>query len=127
MSEAHGRAVAFALLPGERSELKASHALLLSVVPLGRVQRVICDRGYSSALWRAAIRLVGAEAVVPAPRSHPQVDYDRAAYRRRHRVEQVWGRLKEWRAVATRYEKTASSYLGVLYVAAAMDWIKSLT
>lgn len=50
--------------------------------------------------------------------------YDRAAYRRRGRIERLWGRLKEWRAVATRYEKTASAFLGVLHVAAAMDWIK---
>jgi transposase len=97
---------------------------LLAAIGLGRVSRVVCDRGYSSASWRAGIRLVGAEPVVPANRTHPSVAYDRAAYRRRHRVEQAWGRLKEWRAVATRYEKTAASYLGALHVAAALDWIK---
>ena len=91
---------------------------------LGPVERVICDRAYSSASWRGGIRLVGAEPVVPANRKHPPVAYDRAAYRERHRVEQLWGRLKEWRAVATRYEKTAESYLGALHAAAALDWIK---
>ena len=91
---------------------------------LGPVRRVVCDRAYSSRPWREAISEAGAEPVVPANRTHPAVAYDRAAYRRRHRVEQAWGRLKEWRAVATRYEKTAESYLGVLYVAAALDWIK---
>jgi transposase len=122
--DATGRALAFRLLPGQRSELRASDALLVAVVRLGRVGRVVCDRGYSSASWRAGIRLVGAEPVVPANRTHPTVPYDRAAYRRRHRVEQLWGRLKEWRAVATRYEKTAASYLGALHVAASLDWIK---
>ena len=39
-------------------------------------------------------------------------------------IERLWGRLKEWRAVATRYEKTAASYLGVLCLAATMDWLK---
>ena len=119
-----GRALAFRLLPGHRSELRVADALLVAVVGLGRVGRVTCDRAYSSAPWRAGIRAVGAEPVVPAPRTHPAVEYDRAAYRERHRVEQLWGRLKEWRAVATRYEKTAESYLGALHVAAAMDWIK---
>ncbi len=109
-------------------------ALLVAVVGLGRVGRVVCDRGYSSASWRAGIRIAGAEPVVAANRTHPAVAYDRAAYdraaydrgayRERHRVEQLWGRLKEWRAVATRYEKTAESYLGALHVAAAVDWIK---
>jgi hypothetical protein len=39
-------------------------------------------------------------------------------------IERLWGRLKEWRAVATRYEKTARSFLGVLCLAASMDWIR---
>ena len=40
-------------------------------------------------------------------------------------IERLWARLKEWRAVATRYEKTACSLMGVLCMAAAMDWLKS--
>ena len=39
-------------------------------------------------------------------------------------VERLWARLKEWRAVATRYGKTARSFMGVLCPAAATDWIK---
>jgi hypothetical protein len=42
----------------------------------------------------------------------------------RNQVERLWARLKEWRAVATRYEKTANSFMGVLCMAAAIDWIK---
>jgi len=45
-------------------------------------------------------------------------------YHNRSRVECLWARLKEWRAVATRYEKTACSFMGVLCMAATMDWIK---
>ncbi len=39
-------------------------------------------------------------------------------------IERLWGRLKEWPAVATRYEKTARSFLGVLCLAASMDWLR---
>lgn len=124
MCDGRGRALAFRLLPGHRSELKASDALLIAVVRMGRVGRVVCDRAYSSASWRSGIRLVGGEPVVPSNPRHPAVPYDRAAYRRRHHVEQLWGRLKEWRAVSTRYEKTAESFLGALHVAASLDWIK---
>lgn len=99
---------------------------MAAVVGLGLIRRVVCDRAYSSRAWREAIAEIGAEPVVPSNPRHPSVPYDRAAYRRRHRIEQAWGRLKEWRAVATRYEKTAESYLGVLHVAAALDWIKGL-
>ncbi|MGI4793564.1 MAG: transposase, partial [Janthinobacterium lividum] len=42
-----------------------------------------------------------------------------------NQVERLWARLKEWRAVATRYEKTASSFMGILCLAATCDWIKS--
>jgi transposase len=45
-------------------------------------------------------------------------------YVNRNLVERLWNRLKEWRAVATRYEKTARSFTGVLCLAAAFDWIK---
>ena len=45
-------------------------------------------------------------------------------YANRHLVENLWARLKEWRAIATRYEKTAKSFMGVLCMAAALDWIK---
>lgn len=121
--DGEGRAVALAVLPGHRSELKAAPGLLARARRLGRIGRVVCDRGYSSARWRGLIRQLGGEPVVPATRRHPSVAYDRAAYRRRSRVEQLWGRLKEYRAVATRYEKSAASYLGVLHIAAALDWI----
>ena len=124
--DADGRVIALQVLPGHRSELKAAPALLVEARRLGLVGRVVCDRGYSSARWRSLIRQLGAEPVVPATRRHPVVGYDRGAYRRRSRVEQLWGRLKEWRAVATRYEKTAASYLGVLHLAAALDWINHI-
>jgi transposase len=45
-------------------------------------------------------------------------------YANRNQVERLWARLKEWRAVATRYENTARSFMGVLCLAATCDWIK---
>lgn len=89
------------------------------------MDRVICDRGYSSVRWRRLIKEAGAEPVVPKNPTHllAPTHHDRAAYRRRHRVENLWARLKEWRAVATRYDKTAASFLGTLHLAAAMDWL----
>jgi transposase len=45
-------------------------------------------------------------------------------YNNRKVVERLWAQLKEWRAVATRYEETASSFMGILYLAAALDSLK---
>lgn len=62
---------------------------------------------------------------MPANPTHPPVPYDRPAYTRRHRVENLWARLKEWRAVATRYDKTSASFLGALHLAASLDWLSN--
>jgi transposase len=115
--------LAFALLPGQGHELTCAPALLAVARGLGALIQVVCDRGYSSRRWRNRIRAAGAAPVVPSNPTHPPVAYNRAAYRRRHRVENLWARLKEWRAVATRYDKTATSYLGALHLAAALDWL----
>jgi transposase len=89
------------------------------------VHRVVCDRSYSSGPWRQHIRAIGAAPVVPSNPTHLAVPYDRTAYARRHRIENLWGRLKEWRAVATRYDKTGESYLGCLHLVAALDWLRN--
>jgi transposase len=94
------------------------------VVALGVVPRAVCDRAYSSAAWRALIRERGAGPVVPARPTRKNAPlHDPAAYRRRHEVENLWARLEGWRAVATRYERTAASYLGDLHLAAAFGWL----
>jgi transposase len=93
-------------------------------VALGRVGRVVCDRGHSSASWRETIRACGAEPVAPAHPTHRSApDFDRVAYRQRPKVEDLWARLKEHRAVATRHDKTAAAFLGGLHLAAAMNWL----
>lgn len=120
-----GRALGFVLIPGQASELRVAPDLLAKAVELGPVGRVVTDRGYSSATWRSTIRAKGAEPVVPAQPTHPAVPFDAAAYRRRHRIENLWARLKEWRAPATRYDKTAASFMGALHLAASLDWLSN--
>jgi transposase len=60
----------------------------------------------------------------PAEDRHLQPISRLTIYNNRNRVERLWARLKEWRAVATRYEKTAASFLGVLCLAATADWLR---
>jgi Transposase DDE domain len=59
-----------------------------------------------------------------SPKNEAPVACPDWVYNNRNQVERLWARLKEWRAIATRYEKTASSFMGVLCLAAALDWIK---
>ena len=67
----------------------------------------------------------GARPAIPPKRTDAPVACPPWIYANRHLVENLWARLKEWRAIATRYEKTATSFLGVLSFAATLDWLRS--
>ena len=117
-----GRAVAFLLAPGQAHELP--HAVpLLERLP-GVPKWVVADRGHASHTFREHIWNLGARPAIPPKQNEAPVACPAWIYANRNIVERLWGRLKEWRAVATRYEKTASSFMGVLCFAAALDWIK---
>ncbi len=122
IADGSGRAVAFALAPGQAHELPLAPDLSdrLPRVPL----RVVGDRGCSSGAFRELIWSRGARPAIPTRRNEAAVACPDYVYHNRNLVERLWARLKEWRAVATRYEKTAASYLGVLCLAATADWLK---
>ena len=122
IADGRGRAVAFALAPGQAHELPLAPGLLdrLPRVPLW----VVGDRGYSSHAFRELVWDSGARPAIPTRSNEAAVACPDFIYNNRNLVERLWGRLKEWRAVATRYEKTATSYLGVLCLAATIDWLK---
>ncbi len=118
-----GRAVAFIVAPGQAHELP--HAIpLLDRLP-GVPKWVVGDRGYASHAFRQHIWERGARPAIPSKRNEVSVACPDWIYNNRNVVERLWARLKEWRAVATRYEKTASSFMGILHLAAALHWIKS--
>jgi transposase len=123
IADASGRAIGFALAPGQAHELPLAPLLLafLVVIPLW----IVGDRGYASHAFRELIWSLGARPAIPAKRNEAPVACPSWIYNNRNRVERLWARLKEWRAVATRYEKTACSFMGVLCMAATMDWIKT--
>ena len=122
VADARGRAVAFALAPGQPHELPLAPGLLdcLPETPLW----VVGDRGLGSHALRECVWSRGARPAIPPKRGEAPVACPDWIYRNRNRVERLWARFKEWRAVATRYEKTARSFMGVLCFAAAVDWIK---
>jgi transposase len=86
---------------------------------------VVADRGHASHGFREHIWDMGARPAIPAKSNEAPVACPDWIYHNRNRVERLWARLKEWRAVATRYEKTACSFMGVLCLAAALDWLRS--
>ena len=122
IADAAGRAIAFRLAPGQAHELP--HAVPLPDTLPGVPRWVVADRGYTSHRFREHVWDLGARPAIPRQRNEAPVACPSWAYHNRHRVENLGARLKEWRAVATRYEKTAGSFLGVLRLAAALDWLR---
>ena len=79
---------------------------------------VLADKGYDADANRAAIAAAGAEPCIPPRRNRTTpVPYDRHLYRERNGVERFFGRIKQYRRVATRYDKKAANFLGFVWVA----------
>jgi transposase len=92
--------------------------------PRLRPRRLVGDKGYSSPTVRRYLRRRGIGAVIPTlstQRRNPR--FDRAAYRQRNQVERLIGRLKQWRRIATRYDKLAEVYHAFLVLAAILIWL----
>ena len=89
--------------------------------------KLLGDKGYVSDDIRNDLNARGTKPVIP-PRSNrtTPIEYDRETYKRRNLIERCVNRLKHFRRIATRYEKTARAYLSMICIAAARLWIKTV-
>jgi len=79
---------------------------------------VLADKGYDSDANRAAIRQQGAQPCIPPRKNRKEpIPYDRHLYGARNVVERYFGRIKQYRRVATRFDKRARNYLGFVWFA----------
>ena len=122
MADDCGRPVAFALTPGNIADITMAIPLLGKVV---RPKRLLADKAYDADRFRSWLRRQKVKAIIPstATRRTPY-PLDRKAYRRRNVIERLFCRLKNWRRVATRYDRLAQNYLSGLALAALFcGWI----
>jgi transposase len=92
--------------------------------PRCRPERLVGDKGYSSRRIRSWLRRRGIRNTIPYKRNECwRVPFDRKFYRERSQVEQLINRIKQFRRVATRYEKRAVNYLATLMLAAILLWL----
>ena len=95
--------------------------------PRLRPERLAGDKGYDSAALRTALRRRGIEPIIPSRSNRIRIiTFDRARYRERNVIERCINRLKQWRRVATRYEKLAANYVAVILIAATMHFVNLL-
>jgi transposase len=101
----------------QESDIAQAEALLADHRP----EAVVADKGYDKRALVEEVERRGAEAVIPTQRSRKeQREVDPHLYRERNLCERFWSKVKQYRRVATRYEKKAANYLAFVKVAAMM-------
>jgi len=120
--DAFGLPVAFEITGGQTHDCKQAPSLI-EKLPQG--QTFVGDKGYDSEAIREQIEQADAKAVIPRKRNSAKgnADLDKGLYRYRHLVENAFARLKQYRAVATRFDKLKRNYQGVVAMACAILWL----
>jgi len=119
--DTYGRPIKFLLTAGQAHDLNGADAFL----PGLQASFLLADRTFDAdERVIAPLRAAGITAVIPpkATRSNPR-DYDRERYKERHYVENFFCKLKQFRAIATRYDKRAINFLAGVYAAAIFVWL----
>ena len=119
--DALGNPTGFHLTPGQAHDVNGADVLLKNTAG----STVIADKAYDAQKRVVEPLQKAGKAVVIPPRStnEHRRSYDRHLYKARHLIENFFARLKQYRAIATRYDKTARNFLGAIYLAAAMVWL----
>jgi transposase len=101
--------------------LKGADALLKDTP----AQTIIADKAYDAhARLIEPLQGKGKAVVIPSRATNKQPrEYDPDLYKVRHLIENFFARLKQYRAIATRYDKTARNFLGAIYLAASIVWL----
>ncbi len=118
--DALGNPLRWILTGGQTADITQAPSLIEGL----RAQVVVGDKGYDADALVALINAAGAQAVIP-PRSnrHQQRAYDRHIYKDRNLVERFFNRLKQFRRIATRYDKLANNFISLLNLVCAYIWL----
>ena len=112
-----GTAIAVDVVPGQAGDAPQLHRMLDRAKARGPVEEIVGDKAFDGDALRAGCRARGAEPVVPYKKNRVDpAPLDEAAYRERNRVERLFGRMKQFRRIATRYEKLKVTYLGLIHL-----------
>ena len=119
LSDALGRPLRFILTGGEKPDCKSAEQLLQGQ----KTAAVVADKGYDTNAIRAFIQASQMHAVIPSKANRkPQIPFDRELYKERNLIERCFGKLKQNRRIATRFDRNDSHYMGFLFLAAAFLW-----
>ena len=121
MVDALGNPTGFALTPGQAHDLEGADALL----PGLEAGALIADKAFDAEeRVLKPLEQAGTVAVIPPKVSRKsQRSYDKDLYKARHLIENFFAKLKQYRAIATRYDKRARNFLAAIHLAATVIWL----
>ena len=112
--DGHGRPLILLLTEGQMSDYKGA-ALMLNVLP--RAKELLGDKGYDAEEFRKALTERGTTVRIPSKSNRKiQIEHDRE----RHEIENMFGRLKDWRRIHTRYDRCAHTFMSAICIAATV-------
>ena len=106
------------LTAGQVSDYQGAR-LLAEALPPART--LLADRGYDADWFRSMLQDKGISPCIPPRKNRKRpVEYDKTLYKQRHKVENMFGKLKDWRRIATRYDRCAHTFFSAVCIAAAV-------
>lgn len=122
VTDAAGRPLRLFLTAGQRSGYIAARALLDALPP---AKHLLADRGHGADWYRQALEDKGITPCIPSRKGRKvAIPHDEARYRKRHKIENSFARLKDWRRVAMRYDRGPKVFLPAFALAAiVMFWL----
>lgn len=121
MVDALGNPLGFFLTPGQAHDLQGADVLL----PAMQANTVLADKAYDADERVIKPLLAAGKTFVIPPKSNRKVPrlFDKESYKARHLIENFYCKLKQFRAIATRYDKTARNFLAAIHLVAAVIWL----
>jgi transposase len=106
------------LTEGQRSDYHGA-ALMFDALP--QAKEMIGDKGYDGDWFRQALATRGTSACIPSKTNRKiALPFDTLLYRQRHKIEIMFGRLKDWRRIHTRYDRCAHTFFSAICIAATV-------
>ena len=111
------------LSEGQMSDFKGA-ALMLPAMP--GAKELLADKGYDADWFREALAKRSIAPCIPSrPTAKPPIPHDAVLYKQRHRIENMFGRLKDWRRIHTRYDRCAHTFFSAICIAATvLFWLE---
>ncbi|MEM7650008.1 MAG: IS5 family transposase [Cyanobacteria bacterium P01_A01_bin.70] len=119
--DALGNPTGFFLTAGQAHDLQGADVLIADI----EAEALLADKADDAdERMRAVLKRQGIKPVIPSKSNRREpIDYDQHLYQARHLIENFFAKLKQYRAIATRYDKTARNFLGTIHLAAAVIWL----